>query len=368
MSFVSHHFPRMERNMPALERWLQTDIKHIAVFRALQLGDMLNAVPAFRALRAAFPEARIALVGLPWAQGFVKRFHAYLDEFIRFPGIPGFPEQPADIGQFPYFLKEMQAGQFDLAIQMQGSGEIANTIVSLWGAKQLAGFYKPGQYCPDKDTFLEYPEQDTEVWRHLRLMKFLGLPLQEDELEFPLFEEDWKEFQQLQEKFVLGEEYVCIHPGARKPERRWPVENFAGVADGLAARNMQIVLTGTGEESDLTAAVAGRMKTPAIDLAGRTSLGTLAALLSQARLVISNDTGISHVAAAVKAPSVILFSVPDMERWAPKNRQLHRVLWPAQKATVAEVLAQAESHLQKARAGDPLDRTDMPRGRVGVKS
>lgn len=96
----------------------------------------------------------------------------------------------------------------------------------------------------------------------------------------------------------------------------------------------------------MTAAVIQHMKTPAIDLAGRTSLGGLAALVSKARLVVNNDTGISHVTAAVKTPSVILFSASDMDRWAPRNRKLHKIMWPAMDATAASVLAEAELHLQ----------------------
>ncbi len=289
-------------------------------------------------------------MGLPWSQDFVRRFHSYLDEFVRFPGIPGFPEQPADIAQFPYFLREMQSGHFDLAIQMQVSGEISNSLVSLWGAKQYAGFYKPGHYRPNTDYFLEYPEQEPEVWRHLRLMEFLGIPSQGDDLEFPLFEEDWRELDQIREEYDLHGDYVCIHPGARKQERRWPTESFAEVADGLAALGFQVVLTGTREEANVTMAVAQQMKTPAIDLAGKTTLGTLAALISKAHLVFSNDTGISHVAVAVKTPSLILFSASDMGRWAPKNTHLHKVLWPAMRTSAAEALAQAESHLQEVYA------------------
>jgi ADP-heptose:LPS heptosyltransferase len=89
------------------------------------------------------------------------------------------------------------------------------------------------------------------------------------------------------------------------------------------------------------------MKAPAIDLAGKTNLGTVAALVSKAQLVVSNDTGISHVAAALKTPSVILFAVPDFVRWVPKNRQLHKPIWHVMDMTSMEVLAQVERHLEE---------------------
>jgi ADP-heptose:LPS heptosyltransferase len=347
--------------MSVLQQWQPNERKNIVILRALQLGDMLCSVPAFRALRGTFPNAYITLVGLPWAGTFVERFSTYLDDFVEFPGFPGFPEQRPNIAEFPYFLVEMQRLNFDLAIQMQGSVGSANSLISLWDAKSYAGFYTSGKYCPDEEQFLEYPEHESEVWRHLRLMEFLGIPLQGDELEFPIFDQDLKVFFQLEKDYALQTNYVCIHPGARALSRRWEAKNFAEVADGLAAQGYQIVLTGTLDEINITKEVAEHMQTPAINLAGKTQLGTLAALVSQASLLLSNDAEISHLAAALKAPSVILFSDSDPYRWAPQDQHLHRIITQAGSLSAADVLEITEQHLRDLQQPVPINSELMNR-------
>jgi ADP-heptose:LPS heptosyltransferase len=122
--------------------------------------------------------------------------------------------------------------------------------------------------------------------------------------------------------------YACVHPGARSATRRWPVERFAEVADGLSEHGLRVVLTGSGEEQELTRAVSDRMKAPAVDLAGELDLGGMAAIIADARLLVSNDTGVSHLASALGVPSVIVFSASDPARWAPLDRARHRCVLP----------------------------------------
>src|SRR5690606_18308933 len=119
---------------------LQPLPQNIAVFRALQLGDMLCSVPALRALRQALPNAHITLIGLPNATGFVQRFSRYLDHLMVFPGMPGMPEQAARPEALPSFYATARARRFDLAIQLHGSGGLTNAIVHQLGARHCAGF------------------------------------------------------------------------------------------------------------------------------------------------------------------------------------------------------------------------------------
>ncbi|MGE7774889.1 glycosyltransferase family 9 protein [Chitinophaga sp. NPDC101104] len=298
------------------------NIRNIAILRALQLGDLLCAVPAFRALRAAFPESEITLLGLPWAAEFVSRFSRYIDHFVHFPGVAGLPEQAP--GDFDAFAEAMRAKHFDLLVQMQGSGCIVNGLLPELGAQLTAGFWKPPEDCPNPLSFLPYPEHPHEIHRHLALLQYLGIPLWGDYLEFPITPTDEAEYRLLNLD-AEHHQYVCIHPGSRDPSRQWPVEYFAKVADVLAEEGWPVILTGTEGEKELTQAVMQQMQHPAIDLAGRTTLGSLAVLLRGARLLVSNCTGAAHVSYALRTPSVVISMDGEPARWGPLNTALHHL-------------------------------------------
>ena len=300
--------------------------QRIAVFRALQLGDMLCAVPALRALRAACPQAAITLIGLPWARAFVARFADLIDDFMHFPGAVGFPEQEETDADLPSFIAQARRMRFDLAIQLHGSGGIANDIVFKLGARHNAGFVQPGEIARS-GWFMRWPDGMRESERYTALMRLMGVSVPDEGLSFPLTAVDRAEAAtRLRDIGVDPRKAVVVHAGAQLPSRRWPAERFAQVADALARDGLRILLTGTAGEIALAEKVRAAMSRPAISLAGSTTLGGLAALVARVRLVVCNDTGISHIAAAVRTPSVVIASGSDTRRWAPRDKLLHCVL------------------------------------------
>ncbi|MBW8848077.1 MAG: glycosyltransferase family 9 protein [Burkholderiales bacterium] len=303
-------------------------VRRIVVLRALMLGDTLCAVPALRAIRRAWPEAHIALLGLLASRELASRL-PYVDEWIPFPGWPGLPEHPADIGALPGFLAAMQGRGWDLAIQLHGSGQLTNPLVALLGARHCAGFHVDGGYGPDAALSCRWPEQGHEVQRLLALCRHLGLPVDSEALEFPLRPEDDAALRQAWAGKDEGLPYACLHAGAQLPSRRWPLARFAAVAEGLHDHGLSVVLTGTASEKPLVAGLSELLAArglPHVNLAGRTSLWTLGALLRGARLLVCNDTGVSHIAAALKVPSVIVSCGSEAQRWAPADSRLHRLL------------------------------------------
>jgi len=313
--------PSLPRRLP-----LTPAPRRIAVLRALQLGDLLVAVPALRALRRAYPAAEITLIGLPWAADFAARFAAYLDRFVPFPGAPGFAEADYDPARTAAFLAEQRASGYDLAVQMHGSGETSNPFVAALGARVTAGYYR-GVPPAGLTLAAPYPNGVHEVHRWLRLVALLGARARSTALEFPLRPEDRAEAARLLRRLPPGGgPLVGLHPGSRQPARRWPPEHFAALGDLLAARHgARIVLTGGPGEAETVAAVAARMRHRALALAGKTSLGGLAALLAKLDLFVSNDTGPAHLAAAVDAPSVTIFGPADPALWAPLDRERHLI-------------------------------------------
>lgn len=296
-----------------MKKLLLPDIRKIAVFRALQLGDLICITPAMRALRAAYPDSDITLIGLPWAAGFVQRYSRYFNHFIHFPGYPGLPEQDYSEEALQTFLQRVREEQFDLVLQMQGNGTIVNPLVCQFGARYVAGFHNKDSRV-NSPLFTEYPNQGHEIKRWLKLMKHLGIPDMGTQPEFPIMQEDYHALDELKLPLIY-KKYVVVHPGSRGVHRQWPPEYFAMLADYCADNGYMPVITGTAEERNITREVRKYMRNEALDLTGKTSLGAVGALLQDAAFIISNCTGVAHIAAALKIPGIVISMDGEPARW-----------------------------------------------------
>ncbi|MGY1698633.1 glycosyltransferase family 9 protein [Geodermatophilus sp. SYSU D00766] len=266
------------------------------VLRPLGLGDLLTGVPAIRAVRAAAPDHRLVLAtttALAPLAGLVDA----VDEVL-----PARELEPLDWSGPPP----------DLAVDLHGRGPASHVVVADLHPRRLLTFDSPGYPGP-----AWYPDEH-EVARWCRLVsEGLGVPADPDALDLAV---------PAVPPPVTGA--ALLHPGAAFPGRRWPAERFAAVARWLADAGHDVRVTGGPAERDLAQAVARGAGLPddAV-LAGTTSTLELAATVAAARVVVSGDTGVAHLATAYRRPSVVLFGPVSPALWGPPPRPQHVVLW-----------------------------------------
>lgn len=309
---------------PGLLSRLPAPPRRVVIVKPSRIGDFLCATPALRALRHTLPEARVTLVTLPILRDLALRC-PHVNGFAPFPGFPGLAEQLFEPDRAVTFMRRMQAEQFDLSIQLQGSGVYANPFTLLLGAKYTAGFVRPGDPAGMLAAALPLPEEGHEIDRMLALSTFLGAAPQGATVEFPLWAEDHAGAQSLLEGAEAP--LIGLHPAARDRTRRWPFERFL-LAAGILQRQHggTVIYLGEAGESSAAEQMAASLRGPCLNLAGRTSLGILGAVIARLDVLLTNDTGPAHVAYALKTPTVTIFGAGDPARYGPQPGSPARAL------------------------------------------
>jgi ADP-heptose:LPS heptosyltransferase len=280
-------------------------VERIAVLRANRVGDLLFALPALDALKAAYPAAELVLLGCRWHTAFLPGRPGPVDRVIAVPSTPGVNDldgPPVGEDEREAFLAAMRAEGFDLALQLHGGGRYSNPFVGGLGARVTAG--ARSEDAAPLDRWVRYVYWQNEVARYLELVALVGAEPVGLEPRLRLTAADRAEAARV---LPAAGPLAVLCPGASDGRRRWPPAAFAAVGDALAARGLPVAVTGSAGEAELVAAVTGAMARPALDLGGRVSLGGLAAVLERADLVVSNDSGPMHVAGAVGTPVVGIF-------------------------------------------------------------
>lgn len=292
----------------------------IGILRALKLGDMICAEPAIRSVKLTFPQAHIVLASLPWASEFAGIYPGLVDEVIPLPGI----REMAYEG--PSAVPERLRGQpFDLFIQLHGDGSISNSIFNYVRARHAAGFFPPGDRRRYPRTFIPYPAKGRESQRLLSLVRHLGMKDGSERPFFPVSQKSMRQaFGLLPEKALAGG-YACIHPGGDSAGQA-DLRLYALIANRLRRQGLTVILTGTETDTGAARLFLSLIDFAPVNLIGKTDLGTLGAIIDQASLFVSQDTGPAHIAFARNTPSVTIFTTAQLSRWGPFPSRRHQVI------------------------------------------
>jgi len=292
-------------------------VKRILVRGTNWIGDAVLTTPALAALRAGFPQARIALLAKP-AIAELLQCHPAIDDVVlcRDPG------PHAGFGGKLSLALQLNRGRYDLAILLQNAFEAA-AVTALAGIPNRYGYATDGRsfLLTHRVPLTPKIRRKHQVEYYLELLRPLGIPveptvptLRTTPGEDAAAEEHLRAFGVKPDQVVIG-----LNPGSvYGSAKRWIPERFAQVADRLAAEHEAYVLIfgGKGEE-ELGTAIAGMMTAPTIVFSGRTTVRQLMSLVKRCRLFLTNDTGPMHVAAAFGVPLVAIFGPTNPVTTAP---------------------------------------------------
>lgn len=297
-------------------------VRKIAVLRANGIGDFIFALPALEALRTAYPEAHITLLGASHHAALLEGRASPVDRVIVVPPSRGVNEVDGAerANALEPFFATMRAEAFDLALQMHGGGQYSNPFTQRLGARMTAGLRATN--APPLDRWTPYIYWQSEIVRYLEVAALVGAPPVTVAPRLAVTTRDAMEA----ERAVPPSDHalVLLNPGSSDPRRRWTVEGFATVGDALARRGARILVNGSAGERDLTGRIVAAMGCHAVDLAGRLTLGGLVGLAARCTVVVSNDSGPLYVCAAAGAPTVGIYWCGNLATSAVLTRARHR--------------------------------------------
>ncbi len=270
------------------------------------LGDLILALPAIKALRHTLQPSWLEMMGHPWTLALVHG-QPYADAIMdinRAEMAPFFQ----DGAPLPAVMQRHLQG-FDCAFCFSRSETLADNL-------RRAGIRQTF-------TLASFPEERVHVTdHHLLSVKSLGIP---STSALPMIYVRHEE-RQGAERFLLQkgwafQEIVALHPGAGSRKKAWPAARFAALARALAGESKKLlIIEGPADEAAVTEVRAGLKDIPYL-LVQDLPITKLAALLSFVSLFIGNDSGVSHLAAALKKPTIALFGPTDPYVWAPRSDQ-----------------------------------------------
>lgn len=298
--------------------------KNILVIKPSSLGDIVSALPALSALRRSFPDAKITWLVRPEFAPLLEN-HPHLTETIlfdrRFLGKAWF--HPGALLSLMSLIRRLRRSQFDLVIDLQGLFRTAS-LAWLSGCKKRYGMANAREFGHIFYTHKTRRDDNSihVVDYYLKIVRAVGASQADAEFLLPIDSTASDSVNDLlQSHNIEPGSYAVFVPGSAQKSKCWPAHNFAALADKIAAEfGLPIILVGTAGERPITQDIIRQTTAQVTDFAGLTSLPELTALFKTARIVVSNDTGPGHIAAALGVPLVMIFGPSNPVRLFPYKR------------------------------------------------
>ena len=304
----------MPRSLPPL-----TEIERLLVVKTSSIGDVIHALPVVQAIKEARPGLRLGWI-VRRRCADVLRGNPWIDDLYEMPDKPS-------LGELLALRRVLHAGRYQVAIDMQGL-LLSGLVTRLSGAPIRIGWDRNRE---GNALFLTHPIVPGRGQRHevdllYGFASSLGVVVPHAEFtpqpylaaEGAVRAQEWLS--------GLPHPRVAMNVGASRAYKRWPVERWAQVAQGVAAADYSLVFVGDAQDAQNVAQITPLLTGGFVDLAGKTTLRELASVLAACDLLVTADTGPMHVAVAVGTPVVALFGATNPRRHGPygaRNVVLH---------------------------------------------
>jgi ADP-heptose:LPS heptosyltransferase len=302
---------------------LEQNIHRIALLCSPAIRDYVFTLPALEALRFAYPQAEIVYLGYPWHQEFLSSRAGPVDRVEIVPSIiESFEgrDYPVYLQGMHSFFERMQAEHFDLAIQLHGDSKYSQAFIGELGARLTIGLQ--GADTSSLDRCVPFHYYQNEVLLYLEVVSLVGAT---PRTVMPRIQVTCQDLDEASWVLPIDPRpFVILHPGAGDPRKRWPLEKFAAVGNAIAWSGAGMVIIGTPAEKEIADRLVRLMSAEVINLCGQTSINGLTGLLYRASVVVSNDSGPLHLAAAVGTPTVGIYWLGNAIMAAPTTRSYHR--------------------------------------------
>ena len=317
MRAVAMHTLRREESAqplgPALWDW--KGVRTVLLVRLRSIGDTVLTTPSLYALKRFLPDARVDILVEDWVAPVLDGFE-YVDNVISIKRGSTTARAAA--------ARQIRAMRYDVAYNLHG-GTTATLLTRASGAKHRVGYssYQYARlhnYLAPSSSLLWGRAKTHSAEQQLALLGWTGVPVTDrPATQLAITEQSVASISARLRATGLDEPstaLVVIHPAAAFDTKQWATERFAQVAESLTSRGLTVVAITASTETHVAEALKQQTTAPVVAFTDL-SLPEVTALLSRARLFVGNDSGIAHMAAAVGAPSVVIFGSSNTAHWRP---------------------------------------------------